>query len=105
MEESLLSFTFHSGYIPIMKRHLKNAENIAFTFHSGYIPIEKGYKNIKVLRELYIPFWIYSNAVLFFLKILAQLFTFHSGYIPIMAGKSLDTRRAALHSILDIFQC
>ena len=76
-----------------------------FTFHSGYIPIEKGYKNIKVLRELYIPFWIYSNIYKDTYTGGLCNFTFHSGYIPINFTVLNRKPYWPLHSILDIFQC
>ena len=78
-----MCFTFHSGYILIglnvLPRHVKNLY-IPFWIYSNYYKISLYY----IKLPLYIPFWIYSNMyscnVSFFLFI---NFTFHSGYILI----------------------
>ena len=62
---------------------VRGQQFIDFTFHSGYIPINPSDKRKVRSIPLYIPFWIYSNAVSAFKEIRDLLFTFHSGYIPI----------------------
>ena len=76
------SFTFHSGYIPILERTWNNEE--LFTLHSILDIFQ--YRAKVVCRDG------------------EGCFTFHSGYIPIIVASANVDYFVALHSILDIFQ-
>ena len=58
----LATFTFHSGYILIILASSIIWYTGNFTFHSGYILI-KFLPWIRITRDLYIPFWLYSNTI------------------------------------------
>ena len=97
-------FTFHSGYIPILPAIVRDLSILAFTFHSGYIPIPSIPTMLFLLKNLYIPFWIYSNTLQDDTGEQSITFTFHSGYIPMLTLTSCIISIPTLHSILDIFQ-
>ena len=84
-------FTFHSGYILIIKSLRNATSKIYFTFHSGYILIKLSRKRHKNYSSLYIPFWLYSNIVPVRIESFSYNFTFHSGYI-LIAGVCVCSR-------------
>ena len=100
---------------------------MSFTFHSGYIPLNSTDYTYIWSFALYIPFWIYSTkkklvdedkSEVFTLHSILDIFhlargsdgknytvdfTFHSGYIPLVTEVVKAAGVCALHSILDIF--
>ena len=97
-------FTFHSGYILIMRWRVIRIFADSFTFHSGYILIWHYFKLCQCVLlyiplwlyinwsnpdkyvsayTLYIPLWLYINPLSVIDHTTFLFFTFHSGYILI----------------------